>query len=104
MPRPLVDPMPGPNALQYAANAAIAKETVAERIAFLHWCAGSPPLSTFCKAIDAGFFRSWPQLTSKLVRKHMPTSVPMIKGHLDQQCKNIQSTKKPTRATKKTEL
>ena len=98
---PTMEPMPGPNILQYAANAAIAKETVAERIAFLHWCAGSPQLSTFCKAIDAGYFRSWPQLTSQLVRKHLPSSIPMIKGHLDQQRKNIKSTKKPTRATAK---
>ena len=90
---PTMMPMPGPNILQFAANSAIAKETVAERISYLHWCAGSPSLSTWCKAIDSGFYRSWPQLTSKLVRKHMPTSLPMIKGHLDQQRKNIRSTK-----------
>ena len=90
---PTMSPLPGPNVIQYAANAAIAQETVPERIAFLHWCAGSPQLSTWCKAIDAGFFRSWPGLTSKLVRKHMPQSIPMIKGHLDQQRKNIKSTK-----------
>ena len=90
---PTMSPLPGPNVIQYAANAAIAQETVPERVAFLHWCAGSPQLSTWCKAIDAGFYRSWPGLTSKLVRKHMPQSTPMIKGHLDQQRKNIRSTK-----------
>ena len=90
---PTMSPLPGPNVIQCAANAAIAQETVPERAAFLHWCAGSPQLSTWCKAIDAGFYRSWPGLTSKLVRKHMPQSTPMIKGHLDQQRKNIRSTK-----------
>ena len=90
---PTTSPLPGPNVIQHAANAAIAQETVPERVAFLHWCAGSPQLSTWCKAIDAGFYRSWPGLTSKLVRKHMPQSTPMIKGHLDQQRKNIRSTK-----------
>ena len=73
------------------------RRVLPERIAFLHWCAGSPQLSTWCKAIDAGFYRSWPGLTSKLVRKHMPQSPPMIKGHLDQQRKNLRSTK-PKRA------
>ena len=90
---PTMSPLPGPNVIQCAANAAIAQETVPERAAFLHWCAGSPQLSTWCKAIDAGFYRSWPGLTSKLARKHMPQSTPMIKGHLDQQRKNIRSTK-----------
>ena len=99
---PTIAPVPGPNVIQYAANAAIAKETVPERLAFLHWCAGSPQLSTWCKAIDAGYYRSWPGLTSKLVRKHMPQSIPMIKGHLDQQRKNIKSTKpKRSKATPK---
>ena len=52
---PTMSPLPGPNVIQHAANAAIAQETVPERVAFLHWCAGSPQLSTWCKAIDADF-------------------------------------------------
>ena len=85
--------LPGPNILQYAANSAIAKETIGERIAFLHACAGSPVISTFCDAIDAGYYTTWPELTSKLVRKYVPQSAPMVLGHLNQQRKNLRSTK-----------
>ena len=59
----------------------------------MHWCAGSPALSTWCRAIDAGYFKSWPGLTAAAVRKHLPQSIPMHKGHLDQQRKNVRSTK-----------
>jgi hypothetical protein len=45
--------LPGPNILQHAAHAAVAAESMPERIAFLHACAGSPAVSSFCTAIDA---------------------------------------------------
>jgi hypothetical protein len=44
-------PSPGPNVIQHAATSAIAADTIGERIAFLHACAGSPALSTFKAAI-----------------------------------------------------
>jgi len=47
--------LPGPNILQHAAHAAVAAESMPERIAFLHACAGSPAVSSFCTAIDAGY-------------------------------------------------
>ena len=75
-------------------DSAINKHSAAERVAFLHACAGYPALSTWCKAIDAGHYATWPNLTSELVRKHPPQSKPMVKGHLDQQRQGIQSTKK----------
>ena len=91
---PTDDTIPGPNPLQFLANAAIAKETVGKRMEFLHACAGYPVLSTWCKAIDAGYYTTWPGLTSKLVRKHFwAPSKPTVKGHLDQQRKNLRSTK-----------
>ena len=65
--------------------------TVAQRIAYYHACCFSPALSTWCTAIDAGRFTTWPMLTSKLVRKYPLQSTAMVKGHLDQTSKNIRS-------------
>ena len=49
--------------------------------------------STWIKAIDNGHFATWPGLTADLVRKHLPKSTATIKGHLNQQRKNLRSTK-----------
>ena len=57
--------------------------TIKERIAYYHACCFSPALSTWCQAIDAGHFTTWPELTSQLVRQHTPTSIAMHKGHLE---------------------
>ena len=70
-----------------------------ERIAFLHACAGSPAVSSFCTAIDAGYYTTWPDFTSARVRQHLkepPTA--MVQGHLDQQRHNLRSTKKKLKA------
>ena len=77
----------------HVAMSAIAAETIGERIAFLHACAGSPALSTFRKAIDSGYFTTWPELTASRVDKYLVAPAATIKGHLDQQRKNIRSTK-----------
>jgi hypothetical protein len=63
-----------------------------ELIAFLHAACGSPVPSTWTKAIDNGHFATWPGLTSDLVRKQLPKSIATVKGHLNQQRKNIRST------------
>jgi hypothetical protein len=43
--------------------------------------------------MDAGFFITWPGLTTEIVKKHLPKSEATVKGHFRQQFKNIQSTK-----------
>ena len=73
-------------------NAINPASTIAQRIAYYHACCFSPALSTWCTAIDAGRFTTWPELTSKLVRKYPPQSPAMVKGHLDQTRANVQST------------
>ena len=77
------------------SNWVLTQETVKDRIAFLHACAGYPAVSTWCAAINAGHYNTWAGLTSKLVRKHIKSSVPMTLGHLDNQRINLQSTKTP---------
>jgi hypothetical protein len=49
--------------------------------------------STWITAINNGHFATWPGLTADLVRKHLPRSTATVKGHLNQQRKNLQSTK-----------
>jgi len=75
------------------ANAVINNPNLAERIAFYHASLFSPALSTWCTAIDAGHFTSWPELTSAQVRRYPPQSIAMVKGHLDQERANVRSTK-----------
>ena len=80
---------------QHRINALLATDaTIARRVAFYHAALFSPSLSTWCTAIDAGHLTTWPDLTSAQVRRHPPPSIPMIKGHLDQQRANLQSTKR----------
>ena len=64
-----------------------------EVIEYLHRCCFSPKISTWCDAIDNGFFSSWPHLTSKLVRKHLQEPEATIKGHQHRSPKNLRSTK-----------
>jgi hypothetical protein len=84
-----------PHLVQHVAMSVIAAETIGERIAFLHACVGSPAIATFRKAIDAGYFTTWPELTAaKRVDQYLSAPAATIKkGHLDQQRKKLRSTK-----------
>ena len=66
---------------------------------WLHLCAYSPVLHTWTTAIDRSFYTTWPGLTSTLVRKHLPKSIPTAKGHLKLVRKNVRSTKPKTYTT-----
>ena len=82
-----------PSFLQANALLPTSNATIANRVAFFHAALFSPALSTWCRAIDAGHFATWPALTSTQVRRFPPPSVPMVKGHLNQQRANLNSTK-----------
>ena len=69
--------------------------TKIDLVHYLHRCAFSPAVTTWTKAIYAGYFTTWPGLTSKLVRKHLPKSMAPSKGHLQQDRQNIRYTKPP---------
>ena len=62
-------------------------------IEYYHKCLCSPTIDTWCKAIDKGFFNTWPNLTSEAVRKYISKSAATSKGHLVQQRQNLRSTK-----------
>jgi hypothetical protein len=61
-------------------------DTDAEHIRFVHASRGSsPPPSTFFKAVARGYItgpRQFPRLNTKNVRRRMPNSIAMARGHL----------------------
>jgi hypothetical protein len=81
-----------PTTIHHANNVYELKKQ-ADIITYLHQAACSPVPSTWCKAIDAGYFSTWPGLTSDLVRKHLPKSLSTAKGHLRQDGQGLPSTK-----------
>ena len=63
---------------------------------FLHAAAGYLTIPTFCKAIDAGFFATWPSLTSNLIHKHLPKSIPTVMGKIKRARQGARSTQRET--------
>jgi hypothetical protein len=81
----------------HTVNSAYHQKTISKLIQFLHATAGSPPVKTWCNAIDSNFFSTWPGLTSQAVRKHLPKSEATTMGHLHMIRKGTRSTStKPT--------
>jgi hypothetical protein len=79
-----------------AAYAASLSATPAQLVAFAHAALFSPALSTLVRALEEHYISGFPGLSSKLLRKYPPQSVPMVKGHLDQSRQNQRSTKPQT--------
>jgi hypothetical protein len=82
------------NNLEPQANGTYTTQIKSNAIKFLHAACFSPTTATWTKAIDLGFFKFIPLLTSNDVQHNLPKSIATAMGHLDQQCKNFQSTKK----------
>ena len=61
---------------------------------FLHRACFSPVISTFIKAINNNHFTTWPELTTKLIQRHLPNKIRTAKGHINQERKKLQSTKR----------
>jgi hypothetical protein len=47
---------------------------------------------TWLKAIQNGHFSTWPSMTVENVRKYLPRSDAMVKGHMNQIRQHIRST------------
>ena len=78
-------------------NVIIRKATTAKDLAlYFHAACFSPTKSTLLKAIKNNHFIGWPGLTSTLIQKHLPLTIPTIKGHLKQERQGLQSTSKST--------
>jgi hypothetical protein len=89
LPSSLAAPLPQ----QVVACNATEHKTKDDLVTSVHAACFSHAASTFLQAIKAGYFTTWPGLTPQLVSKHLPKSVASVKGHLDQQHKNVRSTK-----------
>ena len=75
-------------------NMIVRKDSTKTNLAeYLHKCAFSPSIPTFLKAIRNGYFQSWPGIDSINFKKFLRNLIPTAKGHLDQERKNLQSTK-----------
>ena len=64
-------------------------------VRWYHAAAGYPTKSKWLKAIDAGFFATWPLLTTKAVKKHYPDTTETPKGHMKRVKSGVCSTKDP---------
>ena len=98
-------PLPGATSLisqsnttpRHQANAIIRKDlTNTQLVQYLYGCCGSPAVKTWKTAIANGNFITWPGLDSLPIDKNLPKSVASAMGHLDQERKNLQSTKHST--------
>ena len=76
-------------------------KTVPALINFYHISLGAPPISTWIKAINLGWFTSWPALTADRVREHCSKKPETAMGHQHtiRQGINPTTTSKPTRPT-----
>ena len=76
-----------------SANVIIHKKQTTKQLAqYLHAACGSPPISTFLKAIKNGLLQSWPGI-DLIKESDLTPTIATAKGHLDQERKNLQSTK-----------
>jgi hypothetical protein len=93
---PITSSITAPPLPQAIACNAIEHKTKANLLTFLYTACFSPAILTFLQAVKAGYFTTWLGLTPKLVSKHLPKSIASVKGHLNQQHKNVNPTKPKT--------
>jgi hypothetical protein len=75
-------------------NATIRKDVSKTNLAqCLHGCLGSPVVSTWKLAIANGNFITWPGIDTLSIDAHLPKNIASAKGHMDQERKNLQSTR-----------
>jgi hypothetical protein len=75
------------------ANSVYDLPLVEQVIKWMHAVCGYPVKSTWIKAVKAGNFVGWPLLTEKNIAKYYPETEETPKGHMNQTCKNVRSTK-----------
>jgi hypothetical protein len=81
----------------FIANGIYECNNTDQLIQFYHATMGYPVISTWCKAIDAGYFRGWPSLTSKRARRFIKVVEETEMGHMDQRRTGIRSTRATTK-------
>ena len=84
---------------QGRSNNAYNLPSTKQSIRYLHAAAGFPVESEWIKAIKAGNYVTWPELTAEAVHKHFTESDETQKSHMKQQRQNVRSTKVKQNAT-----
>ena len=86
--------IPTPDSLptQFANVIIRQDKTKFELASYLHGCAFRPVLSTFQTAIRKGHFLTWPGIENINFDKILRATSASVKGHLDQERKNLQLT------------
>ena len=82
-------PVSGMGTIAHVANSAYSMTTKHDLVQYLHRAAFRPIFGIWTKVIDAVYFATWPILTYKLVRNHLPFYLSIIKDHLWQDNQNI---------------
>ena len=77
------------------ANSVYNLPSIKHAIKWMHAICGYPVKTTWVKTVKAGSFVGWPLLTMKNINKYYPETNKTPKGHMNQQCKNVRSTKTP---------
>jgi hypothetical protein len=77
----------------HQANSIYDLPSTEQAIKWLHAVCGYPVKSTWMKAIKAGNFHGWPLLSATNVLKYYPETAETPKGHLNQNRRNVRSTK-----------
>ena len=72
---------------------------LARFVAYHHRAFGSPPISTFLRALSRGYIHGIPKLTATLVRKFPPLSLATSYGHLDTLRQGVNSTRRSPPST-----
>ena len=95
------------NISEHQANMLVRRDTTKTELAeYYHKCMCSPTLTTLQQAVQKGHLHSWPGIQNLNFKKLINDILPTAKGHLDQERKNLRSTKTLTEnvSTTKTEL
>jgi hypothetical protein len=83
-----------PKAPALQLNAIIRKDiSKTNLVQYLYGCLGSPVVSTWKLAIANGNFITWPGIDTFSIDAHLPKNIASAKGHMDQERRNLQSTR-----------
>ena len=76
--------------IAHFANSAYHQCTIPNLVAYLHACLGYVPMVTWLKAINLGWFMTWPGITAAAVQKYLPKIEAKVMGRLKKARQGIQ--------------
>ena len=102
---PQINHVQNTTTITHTANIIVQRQSLQKLITYYYRCDLSPSKSTWIQAVKDGNFYTWPGLTTYMVQTYYPITAATAKGHVDQEQKNLRSTKPnvipPTQQEKK---